>query len=274
MARDNNGISNLPSGLDGFKCSRNGLAANKGLTREQWEEAGHALFAIEGCLAWYIGDWLAACKGETWGYGDLDKLCKEMGWNYGTAKHYKSVAESFELSNRIDNLSFSHHLTAQGENQDELLQWASENKATTSELRNEKRKRRDSHLEVPEKPEVDNVQTLLAGSIDDSVTLQVQETTEKPKQAKGDFGKCPNCAGVKWNQSANGPVCSKCNHPYGEATGGADEQRVADQRAKTVKFAEALMREFDDLNLLSPKRLHAETITHCKQLLEIAKGWK
>ena len=129
--------------LPGFQARPNALIPNKGLTREQWEEAGHALFAIEGCLAWYLGDWLAASKGEEWEYGDLAELCEEMDWNYGTAANCKSVCEAYQFSFRNENLSFSHHRIAQGPDQQELLEWAVENDATTSELRHEKRRRRD-----------------------------------------------------------------------------------------------------------------------------------
>lgn len=63
-----------------------------------------------------------------WGYGDLAELCEEMGWNYTTATNYKSVCDAYDLSNRFDNLSFAHHLVAQGPDQRELLEWAVENK--------------------------------------------------------------------------------------------------------------------------------------------------
>jgi len=129
--------------LPGFKARPNGLIANNGLTRQQWENAGHTLSAIEGCLSWYLGDWLAASKNEEWGYGDLKELCEEMSWNYGTARNCKSVCDAYELSCRHDKLTFEHHSIAQGPDQDELLQWAAENNATTSELRHEKRRRRD-----------------------------------------------------------------------------------------------------------------------------------
>jgi len=47
------------------------------------------------------------------------------------------------------------------------------------------------------------------------------------------------------------------------------------QRQKTVKTVEALMRAFDDLQLLVPKPTeHGDVITECKRLLRIAKGWK
>ena len=129
--------------LPGFQAKPNGLVANKTLTRQQWEDAGHVLSAIEGCLSWYIGDWLAACKGEKWGYGDLAQVCEENGWNYSTAANCKSVADAFEFSLRRENLSFHHHKAAQGSDQDELLAWADENNASVSDLRHEKRRRRD-----------------------------------------------------------------------------------------------------------------------------------
>jgi len=68
--------------------------------------------------------------------------------------------------------------------------------------------------------------------------------------------------------------CAKCHHPYGEPTGGADEDRLGTQRQKTVKTAEALLRAFDDLNLLKARSEHGEAIKNCKGLLGTAKGWK
>ena len=92
---------------------------------------------------------------------------------------------------------------------------------------------------------------------------------------KPDLGKCPNCAGTKWKDNGDGKVCSKCNHPHGEPAGDVDQDRIKIQRSKTVKTAEALMREFDDLNLLLPRTSqHATAISRCKLLLEAAKEWK
>ena len=137
--------------LPGFRARPSGLVANKGLTREQWEDAGHTLFQIEGRLSWYLGDWLSACKCEAWGYGDLAELCEQMGWNYGTTRNYMSVCEAFELSRRRENLSFTHHKEAQGPDQDDLLQWAADNNASKAELRQEKKRRRELAPVVDEK---------------------------------------------------------------------------------------------------------------------------
>jgi ribosomal protein S27AE len=87
--------------------------------------------------------------------------------------------------------------------------------------------------------------------------------------------RCPNCAAVKWQADEDGWYCGKCNHPYGEPAGDVDEDRITTQRQKTVKTAEALMRAFDDLQLLMPKpTLHASCIAETKTLLKAAKGWK
>lgn len=92
---------------------------------------------------------------------------------------------------------------------------------------------------------------------------------------KQDYGKCPNCAGTKWDEDEDGVSCVKCHHPHGEPLGDVDDDRLKTQRQKTVKTVEALMRAFDDLQvMLGRKALHDESISACKRLLTIAKGWK
>ncbi len=95
------------------------------------------------------------------------------------------------------------------------------------------------------------------------------------KKAAGvDYGKCPNCAGTKWDEDEEGVSCSKCHHPHGESTGGPDDDRIKTQRQKTAKTAEALMRAFDDLQVMLAKPGHDEVIKLCKLLLKKAKEWK
>lgn len=99
--------------------------------------------------------------------------------------------------------------------------------------------------------------------------------SEGADEPEPDYGKCPNCAGTKWDNDHTGVSCAKCHHPHGEPAGGADEDRISIQRSKTVKTAEALMRAFDDLHHLLPKRNeHKDTLGLCKQLLKAAKEWK
>lgn len=89
-----------------------------------------------------------------------------------------------------------------------------------------------------------------------------------------DYGKCPNCAGTKWDEDEDGVSCHKCHHPWGESTGGADEDRITTQRQKTVKTVEALMRAFDDLQIMKAKKEHGAALEMCHKLLKLAKEWK
>lgn len=106
---------------------------------------------------------------------------------------------------------------------------------------------------------------------------KVRSQSDEPRNGapdKPDYGKCPSCAGTKWKSDESGVSCAKCNHPHGEPVGDVDGDRVSVQRSKTVKTVEALMRAFDDLNLLLPKPAHGPAIASCKSLLSTAKGWK
>ncbi len=98
---------------------------------------------------------------------------------------------------------------------------------------------------------------------------EVEEEAPPP-----DYGKCPVCAGTKWKETDSGIVCAKCQHPHGEPAGDPDEERIKTQRAKTVKTVEATMRAFDDLQAMKASHAHGMAIGKCKELLNIAKGWK
>jgi len=110
-----------------------------------------------------------------------------------------------------------------------------------------------------------------------------KEKVKPPKPTKPDYGKCPNCAGTKWSEDEDGVSCAKCHHPWGESTGGADEDRVKTQKQKTGKTVEALMRAFDDLQVMHAQTCQSCQLTEdestdpilcCKRLLKIAKEWK
>lgn len=117
----------------------------------------------------------------------------------------------------------------------------------------------------------------------DSPGTTPQETDPRPprsgkdKPGKPDYGKCPNCAGIRWDVEDDGVSCSKCHHPHGEPADKQpeEEDHAETLRSKTVKTMEAAMRCFDDLNLLVPKAgAHKQVIELCKNLLKSAKGWK
>lgn len=104
------------------------------------------------------------------------------------------------------------------------------------------------------------------------------EAVEPPREDAGspqpDYGKCPNCAGTKWDEDDEGVACAKCHHPHGEPAGEVDDDRLKIQRQKTVKTVEALMRAFDDLQVMQARPEHADVIRTCKALLKTAKEWK
>ena len=135
--------------LPGFQIKENGLVANKTITQAQWENAGDVLFAIESRLPWMIGDLINARQEK---YGDLSEICEARGWNYGTAANCSSVCRAFQLSRRRESLSFGHHATAQGEIQEDLLDWAEDEQASIAELRSEKSKRQRADRIAAELP--------------------------------------------------------------------------------------------------------------------------
>jgi len=103
---------------------------------------------------------------------------------------------------------------------------------------------------------------------------QGAQTQHEAGDTQEDLGACPNCRKTDWEEDEDGWSCAKCHHPHGEPAGDVDKDRVATQRQKTVKTAEALLRAFDDLNEMLPKAEHAEAIQLCKSALRLAKGWK
>jgi len=94
------------------------------------------------------------------------------------------------------------------------------------------------------------------------------------KPASGDYGKCPSCAGTKWDQDEAGVFCVKCHQPHGEPAGDVDDEHVATVRRKTIKTIEALERCFDDLDTMLSNPEHAKALTMCRELRVIAREWK
>jgi hypothetical protein len=96
-----------------------------------------------------------------------------------------------------------------------------------------------------------------------------------------DYGRCPNCAGTKWDDDDLGVSCSKCGHPHGESLGDSDEtgeaskkERAKIMRLKFIKTVEACQRAVDDMNDLVKRPVeHKQGEELTKQLLRIAKGW-
>jgi hypothetical protein len=93
--------------LPGTTVLPSGLEIDDDLTYEDWVQVGQELARMHSLSAWAIGDW--AHKGEEL-YGRKYEAALEVtGLAYQTVRNYVYVAGRFDLYQRKDNLSFSHH---------------------------------------------------------------------------------------------------------------------------------------------------------------------
>lgn len=105
LATVKNNHLNLPGAL-----SRTAWMPPANLSQGDWLACGKTLTAIEGSVQWWMGDWWVF--GEERTYGEGREIAEQIGVDYGTIRTYGSVARAYELSNRLDNLSFTHHFRA------------------------------------------------------------------------------------------------------------------------------------------------------------------
>jgi N6-adenosine-specific RNA methylase IME4 len=92
------------------KLTRTGWQPPKNLSIEQWVGIGKALTMIESAAPWWIADWWAT--GEHL-YGQRIEAFREQAfghYSWSTLKTYGWVARSVTRSNRLDLLTFTHHL--------------------------------------------------------------------------------------------------------------------------------------------------------------------
>lgn len=117
--------------------TRTGLNLPAGLPFEEWEAIGKTLLHVEQSVQWAIGDWLN--YGERT-YGEAYAQAVEAtGYSYQTLRDSAWVAGAINLSDRSDNLPWTHHriLAAIPDESDrrELIRTAADNGATVAELR-------------------------------------------------------------------------------------------------------------------------------------------
>ncbi|HXA55222.1 MAG TPA: hypothetical protein VNV37_10170 [Solirubrobacteraceae bacterium] len=106
----------------------------------EWTAAGRQLGAMGRCGPWRLGDWIR--------YGDLrfgqryTQAARITGYDVQTLMNMVSVASSFEISRRRENLSWSHHETVAGlkpAEQDDWLERAEKERLSVADLRIEVR---------------------------------------------------------------------------------------------------------------------------------------
>jgi ribosomal protein L37AE/L43A len=223
---------------------------------------------------------------------------RECGCSISSAYNYISAFENFGECPNLDciELSAMYELTKNKSAKKAALEMAKRGKIVTLKIAKElvsknKAKSNGKPVEVtvsipqagkesaratePENGKQTRSQTVAAPAADSET-----EETETPRNGSPTEGDsqptdtCPVCAGKKWVEGKFGWECKKCSHIHSEPAGDPDEQRIKDQRSKTVKTAEALLREFDDLNVICPNKNHTEAIRLTKAGLKLAKEWK
>lgn len=83
------------------------LRLTEEMTFDTWEALGAWLQTVDGCIHWWIGDWL------NWGearYGErYAQALSATGWSLSTLEVYAWVCKRVPVGNRRTDLSFSHH---------------------------------------------------------------------------------------------------------------------------------------------------------------------
>lgn len=72
-----------------------------------WMKCGKFLARTEAAIQWWVGDWWK--YGVEREYGDGAELAERTGMDLATIQTYAWVCGCYEISIRIENVSFSHH---------------------------------------------------------------------------------------------------------------------------------------------------------------------
>lgn len=76
-------------------------------TQDEWWAMGNTLFAFEGVLQWFIGDWIVYGKHR---FGcDIEAIAKHYDRDPHTLENWASVCRKLPFSRRRDLLDFGHH---------------------------------------------------------------------------------------------------------------------------------------------------------------------
>lgn len=107
-----------------------GLDIHAPLSFDEWIACGSQLVGMKNALQWCIGDWLAYGEGRgDWGETYAQAMDATQ-ISYDSLRNYTWVSRVFELSTRVDNLSWSHHRAVAGieepEKRQQLLRMAAD----------------------------------------------------------------------------------------------------------------------------------------------------
>lgn len=115
-----------------------GMTLPEGLPFDRWSEIGQQLQTVERSVRWWIGDWLAYGErtyGETYA-----QAIEATGRSYSDLSDMAYVASNIAISERSENLSWSHHAAVAPLEPEARRTWltaAEENDWSTRELRDQ-----------------------------------------------------------------------------------------------------------------------------------------
>lgn len=134
------------------ELTKTSLIFKRDITKEEWMDGFNSLKKIEGCIQFWIGDFLAY-RNQKWGM--YDDIAEETGYDKKTLWEYKNMSEKIESSARAEDLSYSHHrevISLPPEKQTEFLNKAVDEKLSVRELREEIRKESIKDIKIPALP--------------------------------------------------------------------------------------------------------------------------
>lgn len=102
---------------------------------EAWTEHGRTIWKESEKLTWELSAWADIGDAK---FGALKQFCIAHGMNYDRLKHYAQVSRNVPLKNRVDQLTFCHHLEVSllpEAKQKKWLKRAQDEALTTSQLR-------------------------------------------------------------------------------------------------------------------------------------------
>lgn len=133
---------------DSFELLPNALIIRSKPTEDEYDEAFRRLSLIETAQSWWWGD-LATAREKH--YGSLTELAEKYGKDYGALRDYQTIASRYELSTRVDSLSFKHHqIAAPLEDRLDWLKKAEENEWSARDLELAIKKHKTRALVLPE----------------------------------------------------------------------------------------------------------------------------
>ena len=93
--------------LPGVVLGKVGMEITQFMDFEKWESIGKTLRRVQGCVMWWIGDWVRWGEAQ---YGEkYSQALDETDYAYGTIANSVWVCGQIEASRRREELSFGHH---------------------------------------------------------------------------------------------------------------------------------------------------------------------